>query len=111
MVVGFCLGETAMIRYCSVCLSLAFLLAACAIAPQGTPDMRALGAPSAIGIGTAATYAEFEASGAVSAIGVVFVGGALANLPATAAKSDRPGATLGRGPARSAPARTRCRSA
>jgi hypothetical protein len=70
-----------MIRYRSAGLSLAFLLPACAIAPQGSPGMRALGAPSAIGNGTVAGYAEFDASGAVNAIGVVFSAGALANLP------------------------------
>ncbi len=75
-----------MIRNCSVALSVALLLAACAIPPQATPDVRALGAPSTIGSGTAAAYAEFEASGAVKAIGVVFSDGALANLPG--ARSD-----------------------
>ena len=61
-----------MIRNSSVRSNLALLLAACAIAPQGGPGARALGAPSAIGNGTVAGYAEFEASGAVKAIGVVF---------------------------------------
>jgi hypothetical protein len=83
MVTRFRAGETAMIRFCLVGLSLAFLLAACAIAPQGSPHARALGVPSALGNGTVAGYAEFDASGAVNAIGVAFSDGALANLPGT----------------------------
>lgn len=73
-----------MIRYCAARASLGFLLAACAVGAQGSPNAnaRALGAPSALGDGTVAGYAEFDASGAVSAIGVVFSNGALDNLPA-----------------------------
>ena len=70
-----------MVRNCSLGSGLALLLAACAITPQGSPGVQALGAPSAIGNGTVASYAEFDASGAVTAIGVVFSADALANLP------------------------------
>ena len=70
------------LTYCAAGVSLGFLLAACASAPQSSPNARALGAPSALGNGTVAGYAEFDVSGAVTAIGVVFSGGVLDNLPA-----------------------------
>jgi hypothetical protein len=60
--------------------------AGCTRAPEGSP--RALGAASALGNGTVASYAEFDASGAPRAIGVVFAAGALENLP-TAASGGR----------------------
>jgi hypothetical protein len=69
------------LAYCAAGVSLGFLLAACAAGPQGSTNARALGAPSALGNGTVAGYAEFDASGAVNAIGVVFSGGVLDNLP------------------------------
>jgi hypothetical protein len=42
---------------------------------------RVLGTPSSLGNGTVASYAEFDESGALSAIGVVFSAGALDALP------------------------------
>ena len=55
------------------------LLAGCAHTP---PTSRSLGAPVALGSGTVAGYADFDAAGDVQAIGVVFSSGALDGLPA-----------------------------
>ena len=70
-----------MIRTYAAIVGLGALLAACASVPPNEPGARALGASSALGNGTVASYAEFDASGAVKAIGVVFSSGALDNLP------------------------------
>jgi hypothetical protein len=51
----------------------------CALANSAVT--RALGAPSALGNGMVASYAEFDVSGAPTAIGVVFSVSALDNLP------------------------------
>lgn len=69
-----------MIRTCCTAAILGFLLAGCA----SSPSTRALGAPSVLGSGTAASYADFDATGAVQAIGVVFSSSALDGLPTTA---------------------------
>ncbi len=62
-------------------LILGFLVAGCTRMPDSSPKPRALGAPSALGNGTVASYAEFDPSGVPKAIGVVFAGGAFDNLP------------------------------
>ncbi len=71
-----------MIRPCAVAVTLGLLLAACSAGPQGVPKARALGAPATLGNGTVAGYAEFDAAGAMNAIGVVFSASALDGLPA-----------------------------
>jgi hypothetical protein len=66
-----------MIRICYVAAILSFLLAGCA----HSPNARSLGAPSMLGSGTVASYADFDATGAVQAIGVVVSSGTLDGLP------------------------------
>ena len=70
-----------MIRVHSALAVLGILLVGCGQTPQTSPNPRTLGAPSALGNGMVASYAEFDASGAPKAIGVLFSGGALDNLP------------------------------
>lgn len=67
-----------MLRSWCAAAFLGLLLAGCAHGPTA----RSLGAPATLGSGTVASYADFDATGAVQAIGVVFSGGALDNLPA-----------------------------
>jgi hypothetical protein len=69
-----------MIRNFCVAAILGVALAGCAHAPS-TPTTRTLGAPSALGGGTVASYADVDASGSVQAIGVLFSGAALDGLP------------------------------
>lgn len=71
-----------MIRTTLAYSAIALSLAGCAGAPPAAAPARALGAPAALGNGTVASYAEFDAAGAPRAIGVVFAAGALENLPA-----------------------------
>ncbi len=66
-----------MFRVVAVVGLLSVVLAGCA----HTPNARTLGAPSMLGGGTVASYADFDAAGNVQAIGVVFSSGALDGLP------------------------------
>lgn len=61
---------------------LGFLVASCTRAPETSPSPRTLGVASALGNGTVTSYAEFDASGAPKAIGIVFPSSMLDNLPA-----------------------------
>ena len=62
-------------------LAIGLALVGCASPPQGERASRVLGTPAALGNGTVASYAEFDAAGAPLAIGVVFSVGALDGLP------------------------------
>jgi hypothetical protein len=69
-----------MMRLCWVAAILSCLLAGCAHGPTA----RSLGAPSTLGTGTVTSYADFDATGTVQALGVVFSSGALEGLPTAA---------------------------
>lgn len=69
-----------MIRACAIAAILGLALAGCA----HTPPARSLGAPSPMGGGTVASYADFDTAGNVRAVGVVFSSGALDGLPTAA---------------------------
>jgi hypothetical protein len=61
--------------------TVAAILTALILGYSATRPARVLGAPSGLGKGTVASYSEFDASGALKAIGVVFSASALEALP------------------------------
>jgi hypothetical protein len=62
-------------------LAIGLVLAGCASPPQGERASRVLGTPAALGNGTVAGYAEFDAAGAPLAIGIVFSARRASRLP------------------------------
>ena len=65
------------------------VLGALSLGCSTTRAARVLGAPSSLGNGTVASYAEFDESGAPKAIGVVFSAAALDALPAAPSDGHR----------------------
>jgi hypothetical protein len=61
--------------------AIAVILGALSLGSSATRPARILGAPSSLGKGTVASYSEFDASGALKAIGVVFSASAFDALP------------------------------
>ena len=69
--------------------TVAAILAALSPGCSTTRSARVLGTPSNLGNGTVASYAEFDKSGAPSAIGVLFSASALNELPSTPSDGHR----------------------
>jgi hypothetical protein len=70
-----------MLRTCLAMSTAGILLLGCAKAPETAPPARALGAPSMLGNGALSSYAEFDAAGAPTAIGVAIPATTLDSLP------------------------------